>query len=254
MKLLEEKLELVEAENSDLTKKYFDAETRLYEAESRCRNNNDNNNNNDKSNCDESSSKDVKQEMVNANQTIDVLMKLLNSNKGQLLSCHRKVKNFEQESSDIKAKLSRKNKKISKLSGNLQETEHRLKLNLEQLDSAKIDLGFCKTAAMDTEAEKIELEAELKTALDKIDDVSKECRVPGTEGFGWTENNGADSLDSCLKKFEKEIHMEREKIWEKAWQKQDYSMCVRTCDMMRTAACKLAFNFLPFKGYLLECD
>ena len=44
MKLLEEKLELVEAENSDLTKKYFDAETRLYEAESRCRNNNDKSN------------------------------------------------------------------------------------------------------------------------------------------------------------------------------------------------------------------
>jgi len=46
-------------------------------------------------------------------------------------------------------------------------------------------------------------------------------------------------------------YAESEKCW---WAKEhDYGMCVKACDLMRTAACKLAFNILPFKGYLIEC-
>jgi len=61
------------------------------------------------------------------------------------------------------------------------------------------------------------------------------------------ENN--INADGILKTRAKE-----EKTWQKAWAKEhDYGMCVKACDLMRTAACKLAFNILPFKGYLIEC-
>jgi len=72
---------------------------------------------------------------------------------------------------------------------------------------------------------------------------TEEMNVPEVELDFWMEKAG------ILKTRAKE-----EKTWQKAWAKEhDYGMCVKACDLMRTAACKLAFNILPFKGYLIEC-
>ncbi len=240
VRLLEEKLELTEKENEELSNKFVRLETTLAETEARCPlNNNDNNISNNNNN-------------NNSEQTIVVLMKLLNNNKGKLLSCRKKVKNQEKENSGLKSRLTKANKKLSKSDSSLKEAEKTITGKTEQLEAAQFDVSFCKAELQDKEIEKNEFVSKLNLATEKIDDLEKVCSNKTTENI-WTENSD-EELNTCRKKFEKEMKREQEEVWEKAWKKQDYGLCVKACNMMKNAACKLAFNFFPFKGYLLDCS
>ena len=77
-------------------------------------------------------------------------------------------------------------------------------------------------------------------------------------------DNYKDELVSCKKEV-KLLHVkiqdmeqiqkskdEHEEVWQKAWAKHDHRMCVKACDLMRTAACKMAFGLLSFRSYFLD--
>ena len=243
--MLEEKLELTEKENEELSKKFVELETTLAETEMRCpliSDNNDNNNNNNNNNYNIKS---------NSDQTIVVLMKLLNTNKGKLLSCRKKVKNQEKNNSILKSKLTKANKKLSTSDSSLKQSVKTIVDQTEQLETAQFDVSFCKAELQDKEIEKNEYVSKLNLATVKIDELQKTCNQT-TENI-WSENS-EEELNVCRKKFEEEMKREENESWEKVWKKQDYGLCVNACKMMKNAACKIAFNFFPIKGYLLDCS
>ena len=232
IKLLEDKLSLTDRENSNLLRTVAATEAALAESRSRCpvdRNSND----------EVANDVDVDamagEVSASSNRTISGLVQLLNHHHGNLLASRQKVKMVEKENSDLRKDVFERTLKISELEEQLRDSEARLSSMSEELESAAFEVDFCKAELMEKEAEI----ADVKTELNKV-----QASVL----------SGNSELNLCRKKFEQEFKDEQERLWDGVWKKQNYGMCVQACNMMKTAACKIAFNYLPYKDYLIDCS
>ena len=123
--------------------------------------------------------------------------------------------------------------------------------------------------------QKLNQSIELYETSLKLDKVSKECNLTLGDDLDNTDEkikywvNKSDSYKDELVSCKKEVKLlsvkiqdmeqiqkskdEHEEVWQKAWAKHDHRMCVRACDLMRTAACKMAFGLLSFRSNILDC-
>jgi hypothetical protein len=122
----------------------------------------------------------------------------------------------------------------------------------QDLESARLDASVCREELQGSLADKADLADKLNAALESAANIEKKCREART--CAWTAKAKEEERAFCRRLIREELKQERENAWERAWAQQDHGLCVKACDMMRTAACKVAFNFFPFKGYLLDCE
>ena len=235
IKLLEEKISLMDLEKSEVLQKIKTTETTLAE---RCLDRLVDGNSDIASDDTDAKTKD---ELPNSNQTIAGLVQLLNSHHGSLLASRNKVKKGQKENLSLKKALSKTALKISELEEQLSDSEARLRSMSEKLESAEFDVNFCKADLMEKETELKDLEAEFNV---KVSNKMDEASVRSVN----------EELNLCRKKFEQDFNDEQERLWDRVWKKQNYGMCVQACNMMKTAACKIAFNYLPYKDYLIDCS
>jgi len=245
IQLLEQKLSLVNRENSGLLQKVATTEEALANAQATCVASTVEVKSND-----ESTPVEVNkggEDAVNSNKTVASLVELLDSHQSNLLASRKKVKEVEKENSDLRNALYLSNLKITELEDQLRDSEVRHGSLMENLESASFEVNFCKAELMEKEAEMKDKESEMNIILEKM---AKGCPKDGAS----VVDSGNEELNSCRKKFEQKLKDEQERLWDDVWKKQNYGMCVQACNMMKTAACKLAFNYLPYKDYLIDCS
>jgi hypothetical protein len=132
----------------------------------------------------------------------------------------------------------------------------------------------CSVQIDQLQQKKLDQSIKLEQTNVKLEEVSKQCNVINGDNLDNTDekimywmkksdrykdhlascNNDVKALSGRIKGMEQsqKSKEDQDEVWQKAWAKHDHGICVKACDLMRNAACKMAFGLLSFRSCILD--